>query len=217
MGEQLASTHYGEEYFAWQESIGRFGAAATAPTFKPYIHESDTVLDFGCGGGFLLRALPVARRVGVEPGPEAATMASRNGVEVYTRADQVPDDSIDVVISNHALEHTLHPLAELKTLHAKLRVGGRIVVVVPCEAISNAYTPDNIDHHLYTWSPMCLGNLFSEAGFHVVESKPYMHKWPPYYRSIRKVLGRVGFDIACRVYARLDRRSFQVRTVGEKR
>jgi len=26
---------------------------------------------------------------------------------------------------------------------------------------------------------MCIGNLDTEAGFSVIESRPYIHKWPP--------------------------------------
>lgn len=212
----LASTHYDEAYFAWQATVGEFGGWANLTKFQRYVREADTVLDFGCGGGFMLKQLKCRRKLGVEPSATAAAVARTNGLEVFSRTDELPDASVDLVISNHALEHTLHPIAELKSLQAKLRPGGRIVLVVPCESIHYAYEPHNVNHHLFTWSPMCLGNLFTEAGFTVLESKAYIHKWPPLHRHIARWGGRWAFELACRIYGRLARVWFQVRVVAEK-
>ncbi len=85
-----------------------------------------------------------------------------------------------------------------------------------CESISYSYKPKDINHHLYSWSPICIGNFFTEAGFSVIESSPYMHKWPHKYKFIAKVGGRRLFDIACRIYGRLERSWFQVRVIAEK-
>jgi hypothetical protein len=63
---------------------------------------------------------------------------------------------------------------------------------------------------------MCIGNLFTEAGFSLIESRPYIHKWPPRYRAIARVGGRRLFEMACRIYGRLERSWFQVRVVAEK-
>ncbi len=210
------SKHYDDRYFAWQASIGEFGGWANLTKFEAYVGEQDDVLDFGCGGGYLLKNLRCRKRIGVEVNPASAEIARKNGVEVYSRPQDVPDDYADVIISNHAIEHALHPLQELKALYPKLRKGGRIVFVVPCESIRYAYKPGDINHHLYSWSPMCLGNLFTEAGYTLIESRAYIHKWPPKYRFIARVGGRVLFEIACRIYGRLERSWFQVRAVAEK-
>ena len=212
----LVSAHYDEKYFAYQKKIGAFGGWANKTKFEAFVRDTDTVLDFGCGGGFLLRELSARRKIGVEPGPQAAETARHNGVELYTSSAEVPNNSVDVVISNHALEHTLHPLTELKTLLAKLKPNGKIVVVVPCENIGYSYRPNDINHHLFSWSPMCLGNLLTEAGFRVLESKPYIHKWPPFYRLIAAAGGRFGFDVACRIWGRMARHWFQVRAIAER-
>jgi SAM-dependent methyltransferase len=213
----LISTHYDNQYFDWQASIGEFGGWANQTKFAKYISPTSKVLDFGCGGGFLLKNLRCGHRVGVEVNPAAAESARKNGAEVFGRVEDVPDEYVDVIISNHALEHALQPLEELKSLHKKLAPGGKIVFVVPCESVSCSYESNDINHHLYSWSPMCLGNLFSEAGFSVLESKAYVHKWPPKYKLIAAVGGRSLFDLACRIYARVARSSSQVRVVAEKK
>jgi hypothetical protein len=64
---------------------------------------------------------------------------------------------------------------------------------------------------------MCIGNLFTEAGFSVIESQSYIHKWPPKYRLIAKLGGRSLFEIACRIYGRIERSWFQVRVIAEKK
>jgi SAM-dependent methyltransferase len=211
------SKHYDDQYFDWQAPLGEFGGWAGQSIFKRYISSKDNVLDFGCGGGYLLKTIQCNWKLGVEINPKAAATARANGIEVYQTVDEIPDECLDVVISNNALEHTLQPLEELKSLYRKLKPGGRIVFVVPCESILFRYQANDINHHLYSWSPMSIGNLFTEAGFHVIESKPYIHKWPPYYNLIAKLGGRPLFEMASRIYGLITPSWSQVRILGEKR
>lgn len=210
------SEHYDKNYFTWQSSAGEFGGWANLTKFEDFIHEESVVLDFGCGGGYLLKNINYQRKIGIEINPSAAKVARENGIEVFNSCEQIPDMSLDIIISNNVLEHTLHPLSELKALHPKLKHGGIIIFVVPCESISYTYRPDDINHHLYSWSPMCIGNLFSEAGFTVIESKSYIHKWPPMSRRVAKYGGRKIFEFLCRIYGQMRRSWFQVRIVAKK-
>lgn len=214
--DKKTTSHYDDKYFNWQRKIAEFGGWANVTKFDKYIFHDSYVLDFGCGGGFLLKNLNCGKKLGVEINPVAAEVAKKNGIEIFTSTKDVPDEYVDVIISNNVLEHTLHPLEELKELYKKLKYGGRIIFVVPCESISMRYSPNNINQHLYSWSPMALGNLFTEAGFSVIESRPYIHKWPPKHRVIAKIAGRKLFEILCRIYARIERSWFQVRIVAEK-
>ncbi|HEX4984493.1 MAG TPA: class I SAM-dependent methyltransferase [Burkholderiales bacterium] len=215
--KELVSRHYDKKYFEWQSSIGEFGGWANRTKFSEFIGSGNDVLDFGCGGGFLLSGLQCGKKVGVEINESAAEAARSKGIEVFHSVAEIPDDYVDVIISNHALEHTLRPLDELKSLYDKLRNGGKIIFVVPCESISYHYRPDDINHHLYSWSPMCIGNLFTEAGFSVIESRPYIRKWPPGYRLIARLGGRPLFELASRIYGRIERSWFQVRVIAEKK
>ncbi len=183
---KCSNSHYNKDYFDWQKPIGEFGGWANLTKFDQYIEEDDTVLDFGCGGGYLLNNLTCKRKIGIEPNPAVRETVIKFGIELHKDCSTIPDDSVDKIISNNALEHTLHPLAELKTLYDKLKHGRMIIFVVPCESITYEYKPNDINRHLYSWSPMCIGNLFTEAGFEVIESKPYIHKWPPNYIEIAK-------------------------------
>ncbi len=209
--------HYDKAYFDWQRDIGAFGGWAEYPKFAPHISPSDTVVDFGCGGGFVLAGISCARRIGIEIGEEAAVAARTRLDTVYRTAAETPSEIADVVISNHALEHVTHPLDELKELYRIAKPGGRLVMVVPCESVAVRYAPDDINQHLYSWSPMCLGNLLTAAGFSVESSKAYPYRWPPRVTwPFFRAAGRPAFEAASRVRAWLDRRFSQTIAVAVK-
>ena len=61
-----ARDNYNQTYYQWYRKIGNFGGIINKRKFEKYIDRSDTVLDFGCGGGFLLGNLNCAVKHGVE-------------------------------------------------------------------------------------------------------------------------------------------------------
>jgi 2-polyprenyl-3-methyl-5-hydroxy-6-metoxy-1,4-benzoquinol methylase len=164
-----ASEHYDKNYFDWQKNIGAFGGWANSYKFKKTIDKENSVIDFGCGGGFLLGHLECRQKIGIEPNVAAAEVITGHGIKHFlsptAALTALGAESVDVIISNHALEHTLNPLEELKALSLILKSGGVIHFFVPCDSISYAYNPKDINYHLYSWSPQNLGNLFHEAGF----------------------------------------------------
>ena len=211
-----ANAHYDEAYFAWQRTVGTFGGVANAIKFADFIKPGDTVVDFGAGGGFLLAQLKCARKTGVEINPVGRASGASLGVEMVESLAQIPDNYADVVVSNHALEHTDFPLQHLRDILPKLKPGGLAVFVIPCEQAAYGWKANDINFHIYSWGPMCLGNLFTRAGFEIVESKAFFHKWPPYYRAIQKLFGWDVFHALSRVYSHLARRYIQVRCVARK-
>ena len=216
--ESVKNEHYSDDYFKWQSQIGVFGGIANRKKFEEYIKPSDFVVDFGVGGGYLIEGINCAKKIGIEIKPSARAAAEARGLTMYENFNQIEDSTVDVVISNHALEHTDAPLEILRQIHRVLKKNGKVIFVVPCEAVSLQYVETDTNFHLYTWSPMNLGNLFRRAGFDVVESKPYMHKWPPSnFRTIQKYIGWTGFHFICRIYSHLSRRSFQVRCIAVKK
>lgn len=212
----MEKIHYDKSYFDWQSTIGEFGGWANLSKYEQYISNDDTVIDFGCGGGFLLNNINCKRKIGIEINPHAAENATKLGVEVYSAPEDIQDEIADVIISNHALEHVHGPLDVLKVLRNKLKAGGKIVFTVPCEGLSNPYKPGDINRHIYTWSPMNLGNLFDEAGFTVIESLPYRHMWLPRGYLYGRHLGRPLFDTLCRIYDRFRPSQSQVKIVAIK-
>jgi SAM-dependent methyltransferase len=209
-------TLYDQTYFNYQRQIGVFGGWANAPIFQPHVKALDKVIDFGCGGGDLLKKLNCGEKIGIEINEHARQVATSNGIQTVSSASEIADGWADVIISSHALEHTACPLDELKFLKDKLRPGGLIVFLVPSEGALNSYNPEDPNHHLYTWSPMCLGNLFQQCGFNVISAKALIHRWPPLYKYIAK-MGWGIFDISCRIYGFLKITEYvQSMVIGRK-
>src|SRR5579871_3568242 len=162
----ISSGYYDASYFAWQCPGGEFAAVLDRWKFEPFIQANDVVLDFGCGGGFLLGALQCKERFGVEVNAAAREAAARH-VRVYPGITDLPDGvRFDVIISHHALEHVDRPLDVLRELASRLVPTGRMVFVVPSESWHDQrrYGAGDINQHIYTWTPLTLGNLFSHAG-----------------------------------------------------
>lgn len=191
-----ASEHYDADYFAWQNQHIGVKTRIKVTRFAPYIRPTDTVLDFGCAGGGMLAALPGARKIGVELNDVARESAEReHDIEAYKNLADVPDAIADVVVSNHTLEHIAHPYAALVQLRPKLKPDGTLVLVLPIDdwRAQPRWYPGDINRHLYTWSPLNLGNLLEEAGFA-----------PQEVRVIHQTLMR-GFD----KFAKLPRPMFE--------
>lgn len=174
----------GDQYFDYQLAASAAVAPLETWKFENHIAPTDTVVDFGCGSGAILECLGAAQKLGIEVNVAAREEASRRGIETLESADEVPRQFADVVISNHALEHTVRPIDELEALRDILKPTGRLVLCVPFDDWRKnrrfRVTQCEPDHHLYTWSPLLLRNLLEEAGYDVMESRLLHFTWPPF-------------------------------------
>ncbi len=208
-------SYYDENYFKWQKELGEFGGWAELHKFIYYIKSDFNIIDFGCGGGFLLKNIICKEKIGVEINEFARKKAEENGIKTVEYISELPDNWADLIISNHALEHVHSPLDVLIQLKPKLKKYGTIVFVVPCETIKTKFYPGDINKHLYSWGPMTLGNLFNEAGYKVYQVIPYIHKWPQHYQKIASLFGRRWFNLICMLNARIKRDGYQVKVIAK--
>jgi len=208
------SSHYrgtaGSEYFAWQNTNGPIAGRIEARKFKPYIKPTDNVLDFGCGGGHILLNIDCARRVGIDLNLSARTAAATLGIECHEGIAGVQDSSFDVIVSNHSLEHVLDPISVLADLRSKLRPAGVLLLCVPMDdwRMQRVYDRNDINHHLYTWTPQLLGNCLLEAGFNGEQLSIRILTYTCYHRAIR-IYGKVPtfiFDLFCRIFSVVTKR-----------
>jgi len=207
----------GREYFS--DKFTRrynFGRMYQSRYFATYCSKDRVLLDFGCGDGTILRQLPAARKIGIEINPECREKIKEFNatqevpIEVHDRIDLLLDKTVDVVVSNHCLEHVDSPFHTLKALKRILVLRGILVLVVPFDdwrSPKNRYWRRNDrDFHLYTWSPMNIGNLLTAAGFEVREIRLCTFAWSPKLFWVNSCLGEMVFRTTCHVLGFLKNR-----------
>jgi SAM-dependent methyltransferase len=162
----------GAEYYARRQKLRSTSAQLERAAFFRDIEDNRAaILDFGCGNGALLASLRAAKRIGVEISPYAAKDAEFCLDLVVSDLAAIDTESVDCVISFHALEHVEAPGQVIRGMWRVLKPDGRIRLVVPshvplCTA-QRYWRPDDMTMHLYTWSPLTLGNLLGVCGFAV--------------------------------------------------
>lgn len=197
------SAHYqgdkGADYFEYQNRYAAKRAALKYQRFSKYISAQDMVLDFGCGGGWLLAEADCAVRVGVEVNQSAHATCEANGVKVYEEISSVEEKNFDVIISCHCLEHVPYPIEALSSLSQLLKPEGKLVLIVPIDdwRAQKRFIRNDVDRHLYTWTPRLLGNALVDAGYEVEDVHVFTRQWFPKWNLL---IGRIPpalFSLFC--------------------
>jgi len=110
-------SHYNEKYFNWQKEIGVIGGFLNKFKFESHVKDGDILMDFGCGGGYLLNNFNNKQKIGFEINKTSCIECEKHGVSVYNNFDDISNNSIDAIISNHAMEHVPLPLQSLQNLY----------------------------------------------------------------------------------------------------
>lgn len=208
----------GREYFEWQCGHSHFVGTIEARKFAPYIQPTNAVLDFGCGPGTTLANLHAAVRHAVEPNPVARAFCdahSKGAITTHASIEEVPDQCVDVVISNHCLEHVPNPTAILRQFLRVLRPGGKIVIYLPIDdwRSQRHYDSRDISHHLHTWTPLLFGHTLFEGGFSKIQVDIYRHAFHPKFEFLYRKFPIVFFDAACWLMAVCKKRR-QLRAIA---
>ena len=181
------SKYYDASYFSTQKACGIANADAIIHIFLPHIKSTDCVLDFGCGGGFLLNAILCQEKHGFDVNLVALDQVKELGITAHNSLSDIENNKFDVIISNSALEHTPNPYECLKVLKTKLKDGGIILFRVPHETLGWAYKEGDWNYHLFTWSPMALGNLAHASGYQNISVAIEKGMSPPLYKHLAHI------------------------------
>ena len=162
----------GAEYYEMREARrSDFVQERRASHFQPFIKETDTVLDFGCGTGGVLGRINCAKKIGIEVNAPSIKEAEEQGIKVFDDISKVKDQSIDIAISNHALEHVPNPADQITQIARTLKPGGKAILVVPAENPASIrfskWVKDDPDQHIYSWTPLSFGNLINQCGLEI--------------------------------------------------
>ena len=162
------------------------------PTAVADLHEGETVLDLGSGAGADVlisarRVGPTGRAIGLDMTDEMLALARANAAEAgvtnaefvkgYIEDMPLPDDSVDVVISNCVINLAADKRRVLAEAARVLRPGGRFAVsdVIAAEDMDEATRTD-----MAAWTGCIAGALteaefraaLAAAGFDDVEIRP---------------------------------------------
>jgi 2-polyprenyl-3-methyl-5-hydroxy-6-metoxy-1,4-benzoquinol methylase len=138
--------HYGNDRLYYHPSrLIRAIQAQRIRTIVRYmeIEARDTVLDAGCGEGYLFSRLPWSmRRVGVDLSVAALEIARRRNPEIeWVRANvqKLPfaPAVFDKICCSEVIEHVVEPESVVRELHRVVKPGGRVVITVPNERTMN--------------------------------------------------------------------------------
>jgi 2-polyprenyl-3-methyl-5-hydroxy-6-metoxy-1,4-benzoquinol methylase len=133
------------------------------------------VLDFGCGDGALLawlaRREPTVMLHGLDPNPDGLALARQMlGKEavasrLVSSPDELPPESIDVVLCTEVIEHVHHPLELLSAIHRVLAPGGVAVLTTPVRLTEH---PED-QNHAQEWFPGEFRELLDHSPLRVRE------------------------------------------------
>ena len=182
------------------------------PTALAELRAGETVLDLGSGGGIdvLLSAKrvgPTGKAYGLDMTDEMLALANRNkreaGVEIVEflkgeiESIPLPDNSVDVVISNCVINLSANKDRVLREAFRVLKPGGRFAV---SDVVTRGEVPREIRQSVLLWIGCVAGALeeqeyrskLSAAGFERVELEPTR-----VYRvdDAREFLSSEGIDI----------------------
>lgn len=145
-------------------------------------------LDVGCGGRKLLGA------VGMDS-------LKLSGVDVVHNIDSCPwpfkDDSFDLVLMNHSLEHAQDIIKTLEETHRILNKGGRVVIQVPYFRCVDAY---NDPTHKHFFTARTLDYIIKDSGLSkykytnkLFTKKGFWYGWPhssknPFVRVLKSFI-----------------------------
>lgn len=137
-----------------------------------------TMLDIGCGTGWISKiwADSGARVTGLEPSPTRGAIAQGRGIRVLPHyvEELADDESFDLIVIRHVLEHLEHPGEILQKLRGRLNPGGILLIIVPnIDCIGRRLFAKDwtwvLPWHCNFFNPQSLDNLLKRSGFAAVD------------------------------------------------
>jgi SAM-dependent methyltransferase len=177
--ENFPAIYAAEEGNFWFEPRNRL----IVGLLNKYFPAAESLLEVGCGTGFVLSAIASSRKWEHLYGSElheaglafARTRLNGTAAElIQMDARKIPDaySNMDVIGAFDVIEHIEEDTAVLRGIHRALKPGGGLIVTVP----QHQWLWSNIDeysHHVRRYSARELHRKIRHAGFDLVFSGSY--------------------------------------------
>ncbi len=142
--------------------------------------EGARLLEVGCGSGKTLHYLKGIGwdTEGIDFDEKAINSARARGLNVYVgdmESRGYPDNSFDVIISKHVIEHVPNPQATFDSFFRVLRHGGVVVLYTPNvnsfghRVFKKHWRGLEPPRHLHVFNSSALERMLASSGFHGVE------------------------------------------------
>ena len=192
-GEELAALYASPAYFSGSDRLGYADYVHDAPqltrTFRRKLalllrHGAvEDLLEIGCGPGYFLRAARAAgvpRVVGVDRNPWAVEAARRDGLDVCIGSIDAlpPQPRFDAAVMLDVLEHVPEPVPFLRAVRARLRPGGRLLIMTPnlaswlARVSGPRWVSLKVPEHVLYYTPHSIRRVLADAGFAVRTLRP---------------------------------------------
>ena len=128
-------------------------------------------LDYGCGGGDLLRTcknlIPNVKVFGTDVNHRGRTLIANQLGGVFVENIDTISHSFDVISMSHVLEHIHDPAPRLRVLRNALKPTGRLLIQVP-DFVQNPFDLMIFDHGLF-FQPLSLTTILAQSGFQAID------------------------------------------------
>lgn len=160
--------------------------------------DSGVILDCGCGtGGNICAFSPQHRRVGVDPSPDAISIAAEKCPDVEFILGRVPDDAVaelataDLVLLTDVLEHVEGDRALLSGIVLGMKPGAHLLITVPADP--RLWSPHDVAHgHFRRYTTGTLPFLWRDLPVEVLLLTFFNRRLYPLVWLVRQVTRALG-------------------------
>ncbi len=111
-----------EDRYAWV-------ARDRARKIQPYLSGGDIVFEYGVGTGWNPAALECRVKIGCDISESVAKIVEKHKIKFVDDTSLIAENSVDVGICHHVLEHVPSPIDVLDSVRKKLTGDGKLLFV----------------------------------------------------------------------------------------
>lgn len=143
-----------------QESEDSYTNIARLAQLKKYSKSIQTILDFGCGSGSLVKFLRAKgfNVFGYDKSELIKKSLLKQNIPFYNDIGEIPNNYFDIVTCFDVVEHTTNPWILIRTIKNKLKKGGILIISTPN---SQSFSAKILGERWWVFGPAAHYILFS--------------------------------------------------------